>query len=330
MGRCARVVVTAVASALVFGSAAHAQDEPPVRLDAGRFTVVAYPDDRQLAQNLLRAALARDTFPGLPRPRARVLLMVAPDERRFREWVGPNAPEWGAAIAFPESGRIVMQGRTAGSDAGDPLVVLRHEIAHLALHEALDGLPPRWFDEGYASYAAGEWSREETLSTNLALALRGMPSLEELEDGFVHGAGQAEASYALAYRAVAELAALDPERGLSLFFRYWKDEGRFDPAVRRAYGITAAAFEKRWQERTRRRFGGLALFADITLSTLVFLAVLLPLYISRRRRDRRRMQALVHADAEAERRAREQSALDALLGVPPATERAPGEEPTTT
>ena len=292
--------------------------------------MVAYPSDRQLATNLLRAAVARDTFPGLPRPRARVLLMVAPDERRFREWVGPHAPEWGAAIAFPASGRIVMQGRRAGSDAGDPLVVLRHELAHLALHEVLDGRTPRWFDEGYASYAAGEWSRDETLATNVALALRGMPSLDELEDGFVHGAGRAEESYALAYRAVAELAALDPERGLSLFFRYWEESGRFDTAVRRAYGITASAFEKRWQERTRRRFGGLALFADITLSTLVFLAILLPLYISRRRRDRRRMDALVRADADAERRAREQRALDALLGVPPAGERAPGEEPTTT
>ena len=29
--------------------------------------------------------------------------------------------------------------------------VLRHELAHLALHEALGDLPPRWFDEGYAS-----------------------------------------------------------------------------------------------------------------------------------------------------------------------------------
>ena len=297
-----------------------------MRLDSGRFTVVAYPADRQLADNLLRAALARDSFPGLSRPRARVLLMVAPDERRFREWVGPNAPEWGAAIAFPQSGRIVMQGRTAGSDAGDPLVVLRHELAHLALHEALGDLPTRWFDEGYASYAAGEWSRDETLATNIALALRGMPTLEELEDGFVHGAGQAEASYALAYRAVAELAALDPARGLSLFLSYWKESGRFDTAVRRAYGITAAAFEKRWRERTRRRFGGLALFADVTLSTLVFLGILLPLYVTRRRRDRRRMEALVRADADAERRAREQSALDALLGVPPVAGPSPGEE----
>ena len=66
-----------------------------------------------------------------------------------------------------------MQGRSSGSDAGDPREVLRHEVAHLALHEFLGEAPPRWFDEGYASFAAREWTREDALATNLALAIRG-------------------------------------------------------------------------------------------------------------------------------------------------------------
>ncbi len=240
-----------------------------------------------------------------------MLLALAPDERRFREWVGPAAPEWGAAIAFPASNRIVMQGRTAGSDAGDPRSVLRHELAHLALHEYLGDLPPRWFDEGYASYAAGEWGRDEVLATNLALLLRGMPTLDSLEAGFYAGPSEAEASYALAYRAVSDLAALDPERGLALFFEYWKADGRFDAAVRQAYGVTAAAYERQWQERTRRRYGVLALVTNLSLATSAFLLFFLPLWIARRRRDRRRLEALRAADEAAER---EERALAALLG----------------
>ncbi|MDQ4080667.1 MAG: hypothetical protein M3125_07890, partial [Gemmatimonadota bacterium] len=126
-------------------------------------------------RSLLEAAATRDTFPWLSAPRARVVIAVAPDERRFRAWIGPVAPEWGSAIAFPEQRTIIMQGRTAGSDAGDPLMVLRHELAHLALDEALGDLPPRWFHEGYASVAAGEWGRQEVLATSVALLLRGMP-----------------------------------------------------------------------------------------------------------------------------------------------------------
>ena len=92
---------------------ASAQDA--LRFDRGRFTVLAYPSDRQLGQSLLAAATAHDTFPGLPRPRQQVVIAVAPDRARFRAWIGPNAPEWGAAVAFPESRRIVMQASTTRS-----------------------------------------------------------------------------------------------------------------------------------------------------------------------------------------------------------------------
>ena len=119
----------------------------------GRFTAVFFPQRRAARATSLLAARPRDRhFPWLPRPRQRVL--IAHRARRAavpRSGSGPGAPEWGAALAFPESRRIIMQGARRGSDAGDPLETLRHELAHLALHERLGDLPPRWFDEGYAS-----------------------------------------------------------------------------------------------------------------------------------------------------------------------------------
>ncbi len=284
-----------------------------VRLQAGRFTALAFPADVPLARSLLAAAVARDSFPGLPRPTAPVLVAIAPDDRRFREWGGPAAPEWGAALAFPASGRIVMHGRAAGSEAGDPVNVFRHELAHLALHEYMGDLPPRWFDEGYAGYAAGEWDREEVLAASVALLLHGLPSLDSLENGFYGGARRAEQSYALAYRAVADLASLDPERGLALFFQYWRQTQRFDVAVRQAYGVTAAHYEELWQNRTRSRYGALALLANLSVATGVFLVLFLPLYVGRRRRDRARLEAMRAADEVAEREERE-GALAAILG----------------
>lgn len=291
-----------------FGSRLAAQE----RLDRGRFVFVFFPRDRQLAEALGRYAIATDTFPGLPRPRQRVIIAIAPDRRRFREWAG-GAPEWGSAIAIPSQRRIVIQGRNAGSDAGDPLPVLRHELAHLALHEYLGNLPSRWFDEGYAGYAAGEWGREDVLSTNLALAVRGMPTLDELEQSFTGGETAAQSAYALAYRAVAALAGMDPERGLTLLLGYWKSTGSFERAVRMAYGITVAAFEQRWRSDTRRVYGVLALVSNVTIAGLLLLFILLPLYIVRRRRDRRRLELMKEADALAERAARAQ-AIDELLG----------------
>lgn len=304
------LVVSLVA---LFGTTAPARaQEWPIRLTEGRFTVVADRGDAALARSLLVHALQSDTFPGLPRPRARVTVAIAADERQFRQLIGPTVPEWGSAVAFPHANRIVMQGRRAGSRAGDPLEVLRHELAHLAVHEALGDLTPRWFDEGYASVAAREWSREDALRTNLALVIRGTPTLEELERWFTGGASRAEAAYALSYRAVAELAELDQRRGLTVLFREWARTRKLDTAIRNAYGLTLAGFETRWRDRTRRRYGGLAALADITLAALIVMVAVLPLYLARRRRDRRRMAALVAADEAAERAARE-SALTAIL-----------------
>jgi hypothetical protein len=236
--------------------------------------------------------MVRDTFPGLARPSVHVVILVAPDIARFRAWTGPSVPEWGAAVAFPESQRVVIQGGAATSAAGDPIATLRHELAHLALHEYLGALIPRWFDEGYASYAAGEGVRDDLLATNVALAFRGVPSLSALDTGLVGGEGQAAVSYALAYRAVADLAALDQTHGLSLFLRYWRETGSLDVAVRRGYGETLDAFEVRWRAQTRRRYGALALVTDLTFVSVVFLALLAPLYVARRRRDRARLAAL--------------------------------------
>ncbi len=287
------------------------------RFEQGRFTVGAAPHDAPLARSLLASAAARDTFPWLPPPSARVLILIAPDRRRFAELVGPYAPEYGAAIAVPAEQRIVMQGSRAGSDAGDPRQVLRHELAHLALHEAMGGLLPRWFDEGYASLAAGEWSRDEVIATNLALAWRGVPSLEALDSAFMGGAVRASGAYALAHRAVVELAALDPERGLSLFFRYWRDERRIDPAIRLAYGLTQGQFEERWRRNTRRRYGALAIFADLTVGAIILLIVLVPMHVARRRRDRERLARMVAQETFAEAKERNDAIETLLKSVSP-------------
>jgi hypothetical protein len=280
------------------------------RLDRGRFTFFFDAQDRQLAGALAERALSADTFPGLPRPVQKVTIAIAPDRRRFNDMVGSVAPEWGSAVAFPASRRIVMQGQGASSDAGNPLDVLRHELAHLALHEFLGNKAPRWFDEGYASFAAGEWGRQEILATNVALALRGMPTLDELEESFHGGATAAQSAYALAYSAVSELSRLGGDRGLNLLFGYWRT-ATLERAMRQAYGMTLAGFQTEWRRNTRRQYGGLALASNVALAGLLLLFIVTPFYIARRRRDRLRLEKMRQADAIAEQA--ERSAIDDLI-----------------
>lgn len=289
-----------------------------VVLVSGRFTVVAPRRDERLARSLLGSALARDSFPGLPRPQRSVRIELAGDATDFRARTA-GAPEWGAAIAIPDEQRIVMQGSRAGSDAGDPRPVLRHELAHLALHEAMGALPPRWFDEGYAGVAAGEFSREQVFETSLGMVWRTLPSLEALEDGFQHGGIEAGWSYAIAYRVVSELEQLGGPAGLDQFFTYWKGTGSFEKAVRQAFGMTGEGFEKHWKQQTRRRYGALSVVTNVSAAVGLFALLLVPLFVMKRGRDQRKLEAMRVADAVQEAREREsalQALLDAQSGLP--------------
>ena len=318
IGRWLRRAGASLALAVCIARPVRAQDDAPRRIDVGRFTAVFFPADERLARTLLQGAARNDSFPWLPRPRQQVLVAIAPDARRFRQWAGPEAPEWGVALAFPASRRVILQGHSAGSEVGDPQETLRHELAHLALHERLGDRPPRWFDEGYASVAAREWRRDDVLAANVALALRGAPSLEQLEQSFEEGPTAAQSAYALSYRAVTELASLDPDRGLTLLFQYWENGRNLDSAVRQAFGLTLSGFEREFQQRTRRRYGALAVFADLSLMFLVTSLFLLPFFVARRVRDRRKLRALLAAEAAAEH-AEQQGVLAMLLelGIDP-------------
>jgi hypothetical protein len=152
----------------------------------------------------------------------------------------------------------------------------------------------------------------------------GIPPLDSLDALFEGGESRAQTGYALARGAVAQIAALDPARGLSLFFQYWRETRSLDQALRRAYGLTEAGFEARWKATARRRYGALALFADVSFAALLFLAVVGPLWMVRRGRDRRRMAVLRSADELQERREREDVLQSLLYGQ---TEKPPEPPP---
>ncbi|MFZ9898794.1 MAG: peptidase MA family metallohydrolase [Gemmatimonadaceae bacterium] len=316
----AGAVVLVLLCALLFGSSpvlaqpAESNAGVPLRTwSEGRVVIFAGPAESRLAASLLAATRARPGLPGLPALRDTAWVWIAPDDATFRRWVGPSAPEWGAAIAFPARRVIVMQGRDAGGGAGDPVQTFRHELAHLALAEVLGPEVPRWFDEGYASFAAGEWGRDEVLTTSVGLVWRGVPTLAGLDSAFHGGADRAQRGYALAHRAVAELAALGGAAGLQRLFTAWRTAGSFDAALRAAHGLTIEGFEARFRSQVRRQYGVLALATDLGLLTLVIGVIVGPFWWRRRREAQARL-ARMRAFEAAQDAAERASALARLLG----------------
>jgi hypothetical protein len=251
-------------------------------VQVGQVTAVAWPDQMELAIELAGQAGRTTEWPGLgsstPGP---LRLVVVPDGRRLDSLTLGRAPRWGAAVALLRA------------DGGNLSRTLRHELAHLALHQQVDVRVPLWFDEGFAGWAAGEWDRMGGLELNLAVARGAIPGLRVL-DGALRGTEtSADPAYALAVSAVAELARRNPSGTLAPLLGRLQEGDDFEAAVLATTGLTVDRFEEEWQRSVRRRYG-LATWLLAGGGWAVVAAAVLGLVHFRRRADHKRREALDH------------------------------------
>jgi len=256
-------------------------------VQVGRVTVVAWPAQRTVAVELAEVADRPADWPGLGRRDPPPLrLIVVPDGRLLDSLTDGRAPSWGAAVSLPGARTILVR-----ADQGDLVRTLRHELAHLALHEAVHVRVPLWFDEGYAAWAAGEWERFGGLELNLTVVRGAIPTLTELDGDLRGSASSADAAYALAASAVTELARRNPTGTLTPLMRRLQAGEDFEAAVLATTGLTLGRFEQEWQGRVRRRYTlGSWLIAG---GGWLVMAILVLVLVRRRRRvDRVRRAAL--------------------------------------
>jgi hypothetical protein len=234
-------------------------------------------------------------LPGLPNGLPRGLsLFIAPTQSSFDSLTGGAVPEWGAGVAIPELGRMVVPAfglrRTRGWDEAR---VLRHEWAHLGLHQYLPGLQlPKWFDEGYAEWSSGGWNAGEGWRLRVAFAMGRAPPLDSLALGWPRDRASAELAYLLSATAVEYLVRESGERGLRLFLERWEAEGRFETAMRGVYGLTLGQFEEDWKTYVRKRYGWVFVLSHSSVFWLTLTFSLLFMVRIRRGRDREALARL--------------------------------------
>ncbi len=174
---------------------------------------------------------------------------------------GAPFPRYAAGVAYSSLGLVLLTVAPPGpSDAVDLAETFRHELAHVALHDALGGARvPRWFNEGFAVFASGEASVKRLQSLWLATLSEDFQSLGELERTFPSDATEASVAYAQAADVVRFLLRRqDADRFRSMISRMRPssaDTGQsFETAMRDSYGIDLASLELEWREDVGRRY----------------------------------------------------------------------------
>ncbi len=255
--------------------------------------------DSLQAERVLELIEGQAPLPGLSSSMpTRVSAVLTHGPGAFDALTGGVVPEWRAGVAMPDAQMLVLpagEGQSVLDDEGRR--TLRHEWAHLGLHEYLGDLRvPRWFDEGYAQWSSGGFDASEAWRLRVLLALDRAPMLDSLELRWPTSREQARTAYLLAASAIGYLLESSGERGLALFLERWRAERSFDAALVRTFGVTPEQFEEDWKEHVRRRYGWLLVLSRSSAAWFFLAVVMLALSRIRRSRNRERLARLRAAE----------------------------------
>lgn len=272
---------------------------PPMnQLQSGPY-LIEYPASRpRLGASFAHMLQRSPPFPGLPaaapayaRP---IRLILADSDAHFDSITGGIIPEWGAGVAIPAQGIIVLPGYGGGRGANvDIRQTLRHELAHIALHRGLaPARIPRWFNEGYATWASGALDLEGGWQLRLAFATNRAPPLDSLELNWPRATADARIAYLLSASVVEYLVRESGERALTLFLASWRASQNMEQALAATYGISLDQLETHWRRDVKQRYGWFAVLTNAAMFSAGATVILIILFAIRRRRDKRKLALL--------------------------------------
>jgi hypothetical protein len=251
--------------------------------------VVFWQGQRGRAAEVLQIARQPMALPGIGKGAAPAgtTILLAPDPAAFRTLTDNAAPEWAGGIAIPERRTIVLPGWASAREPGGSVQLIRHEVAHLALNAWLRQPVPRWFDEGYAQVASGEFDVESAWKLRAAIAMGQAPPLDSLSLGWPEGADRARLAYLLSATAVQFLQQRSGDHGFRVLMANWRREGTLEKALNVTFVTTTGRMEDEWREWVKLRYGWGSALTSSSLIWLILTALVLLVWIPRRRRTRR-------------------------------------------
>lgn len=268
---------------------------PYSSVESDRVTLYFAPGDSLVALRVRDLLAGQAPLPGLPLDApSRVHAVLAHSPEAFDEATGGVVPEWRAGVAIPSRRTLVMPtGEDVSVVGGEGVQTLRHEWAHLGLHDYMGDLRiPRWFNEGYAQWASGGFDVSESWRLRVLIAANRAPAMDSLELRWPSGRVQAQSAYLLAASAVTYLLESGGEEGLRIFLDRWRDQRSFDSAFRDTFGLTVGQFEEDWERHVKDRYGWLFVLSRSSIFWLALALVLLFMMRGRHEYNRQKLAKL--------------------------------------
>lgn len=300
--------------------------------DGGFVRFSYHPSTRERVEPLIAAAdeTRRELEVWLGQPvlsRVRVDIARTPREMKTLAPVGAPYPEYAAGVAYSDLGLVLLTLEPQSSNEPHDIVqIFRHELAHVALKDALGGRPvARWFNEGFAVLASGETSFDRLSTLWTATVADRLLPLSEVERSFPSDAVTASVAYAEAVDVVRFLVRREERHRFRALIRELREGSSLDVAARDAYGVDLVTLEREWREDVAKRYT----FWPILLSGTGVWAAVVGLFIwgwqKRRVRSKKTLARWARDEAEEDRlrRMQESSRVHIVLARSPAPTTTP-------
>lgn len=232
-------------------------------------------------------------LPGLNRSDLRATLTVAPTHAVWDSLLGGNVPEWTGGVAIAGRMEIIIPGGWRPIPVQEERRILGHEWAHLALAHEMGGLRiPRWFNEGYAEWAAGGWTDGGARKLALAFIFGRAPPLDSISLRWPRQSDSAHIAYLISASVVEYLVHSSGVIGLERFLTEWQRQASFDNAMLTVYGATFSQLESDWRKWAKKRYGWPMVLSQSLVFWAVLAVVLAGMVLIRRRHNRAQMAKL--------------------------------------
>ncbi len=223
-----------------------------------------------------------------------------------------SPPDYAEGVAYARL-RLIVISLVAPNASQPPVLseVLRHELAHIALHDAVGGhAVPRWFNEGFAVHASGESSlvRSRTLWT-ATLSKRLLP-MSDLDRSFPANGDLAAIAYAESADFVRFLLRRQDRARFQMFVDRVERGEPFDSSLSDAYATSTRRLEFQWREELTHRYSWVPVFLGGGLLWVGVSVVLMVGWARRKRNARRTLARWAREEAEQDRLAAAQAAQE--------------------
>ena len=272
--------------------------------DGGWVHFVYHPSSRERVQPLIAQAEAvrleltqRLGFPVLAHVRVEVARTTG--EMATFAPSGAPYPEYAAGVAYSEIGLVLLSLAPlhpgSEQDLGE---VFRHELAHVALYDALNGKPvPRWFNEGFAVFASGETSFARMQTLAMSSIGGSLIPLHDIERTFPNDETKAQVAYAEAVDVLRFLVRREDAHRFRGLISELRDGKTLETGVFDAYGVELSTLEFEWREDVSRRYSIWLFLLSGSFVWVIALGVSIWAWRRRKRRDKLTLQRWARLEA---------------------------------